>query len=102
MTWVSGVAGCVWCIPATLIVEGNNMFTSVARPSCLCWIAAVGYGGYCAQSSFNWGAQFCSATLNSMLRYLDVVFSLIWQVTIFHEQLTMQSATCVVVVFVSV
>jgi drug/metabolite transporter (DMT)-like permease len=102
MTWLTGVAGLIMCGTSALIIEGPGAFSSLSSPVCLLWVAAVGAAGYCTQWSLNWGAQGGTAMLNSLISYLDVVFSLIWQVVVFQEPLTLNVALGAMLAFVSV
>jgi len=102
MTWLTGIVGLIMCGTSALIIEGPGAFSSLTSPICLLWVAAVGAAGYCTQWSINWGAQGGTAMLNSLISYLDVVFSLIWQVAVFQEPLTFKVGVGAVLAFVSV
>jgi len=102
MTWLTGVIGLVMCGTSALIVEGPGAFSTLGSPVCLLWVAAVGAAGYCTQWSINWGAQGGTAVLNSLISYLDVVFSLIWQVAVFQEPLLPKVVAGATLAFVSV
>jgi len=102
MTWLTGVIGFLMCGAAALVIEGPRAFTSLCSPVCLLWVMAVGAAGYCTQWSMNWGAQGGTATLNSLISYLDVVFSLTWQVVLFGEPLMLKVALGASLAFVSV
>lgn len=102
MTWLTGVAGLIMCGASALVLEGPHAFSSLSNPTCLLWVSVVGAAGYCTQWSLNWGAQGGTATLNSLISYLDVVFSLTWQVVIFEEPLMPEVVVGAALAFTSV
>jgi drug/metabolite transporter (DMT)-like permease len=102
MTWLTGVAGFLMCGISALLIEGPWAFSSLCSPFCLLWVSAVGAAGYCTQWSINWGAQGGTAILNSLISYLDVVFSLTWQVAVFQEPLGFRVVLGATLAFVSV
>jgi len=87
MTWLTGIAGFTMCGASALLLEGPAAFSLLGDPTVLIWVSVVGGAGYCTQWCINWGAQGGTAIFNSLISYLDVVFSLTWQVFVFQEPL---------------
>lgn len=58
------------------------------------WLAVLGTGflGFVGQLFLTRGFQLESAGTASVMRYLDVVFVFIWDITLLHEQVNEWSA----------